>query len=657
MILTNKIKIKTTNKNITHYKKLGYDINSGDIINIPPNHLPNACKLKINVKCDVCSKEKNISYHSYKRNIDNQGYYACSSKCAYEKNIITNNKRFGVDNFTKTEEYNKKTKKTKKEKYGNENYTNIEKQKQTNLKKYGYNTFIKTDIFKEKKKQTMINKYGVEYPLQSPIIKEKWTKTNITKYGTKYPLQSPIIKNKSKETKIKKYNNEHYNNRIKFKNTILELYGVDNPMKDNMIKNKVYQTIKEKYGVNHHMHLEEIITKVFKSGYKIHKYNNTNIYYQGTYKKDFLDKYYNLLDIKRGKPIEYYYGNNKHIYYPDFFISEFNLIVEIKSSHWYNKHIDKNLIKKNVCIQNGYNFLFIIDKNYTIFDNLIKHKYYSNYDVCYQYKIKNDNLSINTIEIPLNDFVFKYIDSSDKKTCQLIVDFIKRYEWLGKMPNRPTHRFIATHNGEIGAVIIMSIPNSFSKLLGNKTKDIERLISRGASTEWTPKNLGSSLIMWSIKWMSKNTQFKVFSAYSDPEAKELGTIYQACNFLYMGQKYGSGVQYFDLNNPNIGWINSRNFRKLSFYKKVCKENNITWNNNWSKKYTVLWDNIPKEIKKLLINESKKRINSCVKRTPMKKHKYVYILGKDKKETKELRKLYKELNPKLVDLKYPKERGK
>ena len=45
--------------------------------------------------------------------------------------------------------------------------------------------------------------------------------------------------------------------------------------------------------------------------------------------------------------------------------------------------------------------------------------------------------------------------------------------------------------------------------------------------------------MFSIKWMAKNTPFRAFTAYSDPEAKELGTIYQACNFYYIGQSSGS----------------------------------------------------------------------------------------------------------------------
>jgi hypothetical protein len=658
VILDKNIKIKTTNKNITYYKSLGLDINSGDYITILPEQLPPTSILKINVKCDICGNNKKISMFSYRRNVEKYKYYTCSTKCAKDKTIKTNNEKYGVDYYTKTDDFIHKIKKTKKEKYGDENYVNINKQKETNIKRFGVESYMSTKEFEIKKNEKMLLNHGVNHPLQSDTIKTKWINTNLKKYNVKYPLLSNEIKNKIKITKKEKYNDSNYNNRTKYKNTILEIYGVDNPMKNGDVKNKMFLSIKNKYGVEHHMHLEEIVNKVFKSGFKIHKYKDTNLYYQGTYEKDFLDKYYDVVNIERGKPIEYIFNDIIHIYYPDFYIPELNLIIEIKSSKWYEEHLDKNLLKRQSCINSGYNFMFIIDKNYNIFEKIIKYKIYQSYDVCYQYKIKNDNketIDLNDKKLSIKDFTFEYVDKNDKINCDKITKFIEKYEWLGKMPNRPTHRFIAKYKDEIGCAIVMSTPNSFSKLIGDDTKDLEKLISRGASSFWAPKNIASSLIMWSIKWMVKNTQFRLFSAYSDPEAKELGTIYQACNFIYMGQNYGSNILYFDLENPNISWTTGRNFRKLSFYKEICKLNNIIWEENWSKNYSVLWDNIPKDIKILLLNESKNKINSCIKRKTSKKHKYIYILGKDKKETRLLKQKFKDLNPKLINLEYPKNR--
>ena len=76
----------------------------------------------------------------------------------------------------------------------------------------------------------------------------------------------------------------------------------------------------------------------------------------------------------------------------------------------------------------------------------------------------------------------------------------------------------------------MGMPNAFSTLLGEKTKEIDRLIARGASASWTPKNLGSHILMMCMKWMVENTPYRLFTAYSDPTAKERGKIYQGLNF-------------------------------------------------------------------------------------------------------------------------------
>ena len=96
------------------------------------------------------------------------------------------------------------------------------------------------------------------------------------------------------------------------------------------------------------------------------------------------------------------------------------------------------------------------------------------------------------------------------------------------------------------------MPNAFSKLLGKNTNDLERLISRGACISWSPKNLGSAFLMWCLRWMVKNTDYRIFTAYSDPTARELGTIYQACNFYYLGQK----VWYNKTLYQSIHWQNS-----------------------------------------------------------------------------------------------------
>ena len=62
--------------------------------------------------------------------------------------------------------------------------------------------------------------------------------------------------------------------------------------------------------------------------------------------------------------VGYVYKDKNKIYFPDFYIPKFNLVCEIKSDYYYNKDLELNLAKKEAASSQGYNFLFIIDKNY-----------------------------------------------------------------------------------------------------------------------------------------------------------------------------------------------------------------------------------------------------------------------------------------------------
>jgi hypothetical protein len=298
----------------------------------------------------------------------------------------------------------------------------------------------------------------------------------------------------------------------------------------------------------------------------------------------------------------------------------------------------------------------------TVLDIVERSKNYSD-NVCWQYSIRVNNKKTDLEEsglteddvknLKVSDFTFDYIPKTDTHTTKEIKMFIEKHEWLGKIGIYPTHYFVTRYKGILAGVVIMDMPNAFSKILGEKTKKIERLISRGACISWSPKNLASSLIMFAINWMVKNTQYRVFTAYSDPEAKELGTIYQACNFYYLGQNAGTTKQY----KTEMGrWVSDRHFRSRSVYKRLAKENNIVLKDNWVVKEKIHWDLMPKNVENKLKKLSKEYQNSCEFRIVPKKHKYVYVLGSNKKETKLLREEFLKLNPTLASIPYPKQRG-
>ena len=295
---------------------------------------------------------------------------------------------------------------------------------------------------------------------------------------------------------------------------------------------------------------------------------------------------------------------------------------------------------------------------------------------CWQYEIrvqnkpedlKNANMTEEESRaLKISDFKFDFVPKEDKEKCDEIKQFIKKHEWLGKMPIWITHRFTARlkKDNTLAGVIIMATPNTFSNLLGKENRSLEKLISRGACISWSPKNMGSWMIMSSIRWMVKNTEFRYFTAYSDPEAKELGTIYQSCNFTYLGQSFGTGSQYLDPDNPDRGWFGDSGFSDRSQIVRYAKQLGITWEKEWykmvgaKKNYRkVNWKAIPKEVAAQLKEERTKHKERCSKRPSPSKHKYCYILGASKSETKRLKKLFIENNPDKINLAYPKKRGK
>lgn len=280
---------------------------------------------------------------------------------------------------------------------------------------------------------------------------------------------------------------------------------------------------------------------------------------------------------------------------------------------------------------------------------------------CWQYEMKVSTLeedkellgfSQDVIDsLRVDDFDFELASREEYAETR---DFIVRYEWLGNMPPYPTHYFTARYRGELGAVLVFTMPNAFSKLMGDKTKDMERLLARGASASWTPKNLASAFISYATDWMGKNTQYKIFTAYSDPMAKELGTVYQASNWIYIGQASGAPKKYKEPGSNK--WVSDRKFRNLASYKRYAKSFGYDWKDNWSVRRTVLWENMPEGLEERLREEGRRKLAECEVMEVPPKHKYVKIQGKDKRETRDLLREFYERNPQFKGREYPTERG-
>lgn len=375
MILTKELEIKVNPRLVKYYQDLGYNIKGCEIIKIPVEHLPKGSSVKINVKCDVCDNKKELSYKSYINNISKYPLYACSEKCSNIKREMTCMEKYGVKYNKDRENFKEKSQKTKLEKYGDINYTNRDKYKNTCLEKYGViNVFCDKNIIK------------------------KSEETKLERYGTKNFYNIDKILN----TKMEKYGDPYFNNIEKAKNTCLEKYGVDsfskletskkmtslntkrwydeNPnerikrkewMSSELFREKSIKTCLEKYGVKSVMHIDSVVLKNHLSGMLCNKFNNTDLYYRGSYELDFLEKYSDKIVIENFGGIDYFLKNKKSKYFPDFYIRDLNLIIEIKSKYTYEIDIEKNIEKQKATKLLGYNHIFIIDKNYDELDFII----------------------------------------------------------------------------------------------------------------------------------------------------------------------------------------------------------------------------------------------------------------------------------------------
>lgn len=270
-------------------------------------------------------------------------------------------------------------------------------------------------------------------------------------------------------------------------------------------------------------------------------------------------------------------------------------------------------------------------------------------------------------KIRISDMSFEHVPSDRKDACAYVRDFIVRHEWLGTLPQRPTHRFVAVYQDASGyrhlaGVLVMATPNTFANLLGSSSRDLEKLVARGASISWAPKNLGSWLIMNSVNWMVKNTDYRIFTAYSDPEARELGTVYQACNWFYLGRT-SKAKQYRDPQNPDLGWFSEREFRKkhrrLKEARAYGRADELARYFTGPFKYTPDWASMPEDLIEQVKAAERAHRARCETRWTKPKHKYALIRGASKKETKELLKRFKEMHPEIWEkrFEYPRERGR
>lgn len=122
-------------------------------------------------------------------------------------------------------------------------------------------------------------------------------------------------------------------------------------------------------------------------------------------------------------------------------------------------------------------------------------------------------------------------------TRRLAQQIIVKYEWLGTMASTTVHYGIFFGSFCAG-VTCVGLRSGGANVLAHRLFGIPRealaYLARGACVHWAPPGCNSKLVSWTCRLLQQETSTKILIAYADTDAGEIGTIYQACNWLYIG---------------------------------------------------------------------------------------------------------------------------
>jgi hypothetical protein len=149
---------------------------------------------------------------------------------------------------------------------------------------------------------------------------------------------------------------------------------------------------------------------------------------------------------------------------------------------------------------------------------------------------------------------------------------ILKYEWLGSMASTSLHYGIM-FGPYLGGVTCVGVNGSgtggpYVQAQYGLTKPELAILARGACVSWAPPGTNSKLVSWTARRVAVDyPPTRLIVAYADVDAGEIGTIYQACNWFYVGQSDAAGVS-----------IRSPEGRVVSFraYSAVAARNNTNW---------------------------------------------------------------------------------
>jgi hypothetical protein len=118
---------------------------------------------------------------------------------------------------------------------------------------------------------------------------------------------------------------------------------------------------------------------------------------------------------------------------------------------------------------------------------------------------------------------------------------LERYEWLARLDKRKAlgatrYTFGLFFGDELAGIECFGATagtNTNSSVCGLRYTNMVATVTRGCCVSWAHPHSASYLITKACKLMTQKG-FHVFVAYADAAANEIGTVYQACGWVYCG---------------------------------------------------------------------------------------------------------------------------
>jgi len=224
------------------------------------------------IYCKECNKNKVSPKMNWR-----DGYKTyCSNKCSANSDSLRESakktliEKYGVDHYSKTDDYVKKVKETSIDRYGVDNYSKtddyVSKSKKTYMNRYGVDSYTKTSEYVDKSKKTCLDKYGVDSYVKTEEFKSRFRKTCLEKYGSDHIYKSILYRERFKLCNDENY--VSYEDRLNlfkcekghdFKITTVNYYGrivnniplctICNPIGDSrsIKENELFDFIKSNY--------------------------------------------------------------------------------------------------------------------------------------------------------------------------------------------------------------------------------------------------------------------------------------------------------------------------------------------------------------------------------------------------------------------------